>query len=493
MPDLGQPLGAPLDAPVQGPTFVDRVDKFLSANPVLGSILTATPWGSRVVGALGQLALLQQRRAAEQRQQELDTQLGQIGEIENEPDAQTGLDRLQTLDRSKLRPDAFKGLVQARTNLTTRAAANAAARARVQEAPATTQDFPMSPDRSERAGFVPPSYYTDQQVSERAQGNPDEFQPNGGRPYPAAGPGDRSGEMRTGASRFNPNSTIIDPAKFRMPETEQELRDSLNDRDRALYLQATSFRGAPADVGVVEAAARARAAALGVNKPEDLDQMLTALEGQYAALGPEEQKKYGPLFQNARAQVNIAKNNPRGPVFTKALGAVERVQSVLDRHSQFAQTMDIRRAGLQEKQYQFDTNLARVDASIKQQDTRLANDLINQLQAEVDKMPNEIMELQLMGPQMAPVVASMREAYLSRLRELHFRRERLSQEVDAPRPNPPTGAGPATQRSPNDRPVIMPPRSRTREGPGTPRVEGRAAPKTKTLKNGVTVTVEQEP
>lgn len=482
------------------PSFVNSVGGFFDRNPVLGGLLSATPWGSRIVGALGTLAAIQQKKMLEQQQAALEGQLSTIGGAETASDPYAGLGQLEGMDVTKFRPDAFRALVTARQNLTSRAAAQALANAQVMDKPGTEQSFGYSPDRAERGGAVPPPRYSDEAMAVANQRNVpvSDLSVAEGTPGVAADRSDRltfnpvptfptapseSAGFRTGTAVQN---APITPPEYRYPRTEEEMREALSPRDRALYYQATQFKGTPPDTKNVELSMGGKAT---VNSAEELESMLTGLQSQYDALAPEDQKALAGRLQTARSAVQLAKKNPKA--LLRSIGSVENFQSALEKHGQFTQTMKFRQDVFQEKKYEFDTNLARVDQQIKQGNVKNAMDLVASMQQEVDKLPGMMDQFQMMGPQYAPVVQSMQAHYLDMVRQLRAKREQLQREMEQPNPSPPTGAGPNPDRGPASRPVQMPQRGTRgpREGAAVTMPKSR----TVTLKNGKQVTVEEVP
>lgn len=427
----------------------------------------AHPSGARLVAALSATELIKQRQAFEQRQKELESQLSAVEGYGLTDDPMGGLDQLNALKISGLRPEAAKRIHEVRQDLTGRAAARAVARAKVMDSPgspATTQAIPFSPDRPERAG-QPAIQAEDADARYRRMGDAEQDAGQylySNRDRVAVPPGPVfpvGGEMPEGpaAEAAIPGT----PPTYRPPRSQEETREALSERERELYLLATNFKGEAPDLAAVEMSVHGKTQPSTI---EELDAMVKGLEEQFNELPGAEQAAMSGQMRTVRAATQIAKKNPKA--LLRTIGTVERFQTMLQKHRTDVRKVADRKAEFDARQERHQDNLKRVDLAIKQKNFEMARALVTEMQDTIMDLPRMIREVEDLGKEYQPLAESMRRYWFELQGKVRHRRELLMDEADQPTPSPATGKGTDPARTQRPQPGsridrVPPPQGKT--------------------------------
>jgi hypothetical protein len=466
--------------------FLDRTTGFFDKNPILGGLLAATPFGGRMMSALGTLAGIQARKAALAREKALEGQLSEIEGFGLGDDYDTGLAGLWGYKpKGGLRPESARRIGEVEERLLKGSAARALSKARVVDRPAETwmpptfpdrlvgtpgtpeiwQDIPYSPDRAERGGAVPPMVFSEPGPIETEYPTPPPTLPGqapqfplmGAQRFPAAPPG-IGPAGRAARATISPAVSAIAPegppeplvtksATYRRPRDQQEEREALGDEQYERVLRATGFKGGPPDLAAVRENAALRPGA--VNSAEELETLLKGLEEQYASLPPEQQAQMAGRLQTARGAVGIAKKNPKALI--RSIGTVEAFQTSLEKSLHQGKQMAFRREVFDNHKVEFQTTLSRIDQMIKNSNFSGLVDEFNSAQRLSGDMRKQIDEM-LADPTQAGLVEGMKRDYLALIGRLQHLQKLMQERRNEPTPVPSTGQGP-----PSARPGTAPP------------------------------------
>jgi hypothetical protein len=144
-------------------------------------------------------------------------------------------------------------------------------------------------------------------------------------------------------------------------------------------------------------------------------------------------------MQTARGAVAIAKKNPRA--LLRSIGTVEGFQSALEKQRAQGQSLEFRREVFNNHKIEFQSVLARMDQSIKNQNVaNIDREMDNARQLAI-AMQKQIEEL-LLDPSTAGLAQTMRQDYLRLIGRLQHLQQLMQDARNVPTPNPPTGRGP---------------------------------------------------